>query len=207
MDISSVIKLLGGVAMFLYGMSLMGDSLKKVAGNRLELILYKLSGTPIKGIFLGAGVTAVIQSSSATSVMAVGFVNSMMMKLRQAISVIMGAVVGTSITGWIICLGNMGGNGTSAVLELLSTESISAFAAIAGILMRMICKKKTWIHIGDILMGFAVLMFGMKSMSGAVSGLRDDPGFVSFLTNFNNPLLGILLGIVFTAILQSASVQ
>ena len=205
MDISSVIKLLGGVAMFLYGMSLMGDSLKKVAGNRLELILYRLSGTPIKGIFLGAGVTAVIQSSSATSVMAVGFVNSMMMKLRQAISVIMGAVVGTSITGWIICLGNMGGNGTSAVLELLSTESISAFAAIAGILMRMICKKKTWIHIGDILMGFAVLMFGMKSMSGAVSGLRDDPRFVSFLTNFSNPLLGILLGIVFTAILQSAS--
>jgi phosphate:Na+ symporter len=195
--------LLGGVAMFLYGMSLMGSSLKKVAGNKLELILYRLSGTPLRGILLGTGVTAVIQSSSATSVMTVGFVNSMMMKLRQALSVIMGAVVGTSITGWLICLGGVGGS--SPALALMSTEGISAITAIAGILMRMICKKKTLIHVGDILMGFAVLMFGMKTMSGAVSGLREDPGFISFLTNFNNPLLGILIGILFTAILQSAS--
>ena len=205
MNITDVIKLLGGVAMFLFGMSLMGDSLKKVAGNKLELILYRLSGTPLRGILLGTGVTAVIQSSAATSVMAVGFVNSMMMKLRQALAVIMGAVIGTSITGWLIALGGVGGSGGSAALELLSTEGISAIAAIAGILMRMICKKKTWIHIGDILMGFAVLMFGMKTMSNAVSGLREDPGFISFLMNFNNPLLGILLGLVFTAILQSAS--
>ena len=205
MNITDIIKLLGGVAMFLFGMSLMGDSLKKVAGNKLELILYRLSGTPLRGILLGTGVTAVIQSSSATSVMAVGFVNSMMMKLRQALAVIMGAVIGTSITGWLIALGGVGGSGSSAALELMSTEGISAIAAIAGILMRMVCKKKTLIHIGDILMGFAVLMFGMKSMSSAVSGLREDPGFISFLTNFNNPLLGILLGIVFTAILQSAS--
>ncbi len=205
MNISDVIMLLGGVAMFLFGMSLMGDSLKKVAGNRLELILYRLSGTPLRGILLGTGVTAVIQSSSATSVMVVGFVNSMMMKLRQAISVIMGAVVGTSITGWVICLSSIGGEGTSAALKLLSTDGLSAIVAIAGILMRMICKKKTLIHVGDILMGFAVLMFGMKTMSGAVSGLREDPGFISFLTNFSNPLLGILIGLVFTAILQSAS--
>lgn len=205
MNISDVIMLLGGVAMFLYGMSLMGDSLKKVAGNKLELILYRLSGTTLRGILLGTGVTAVIQSSSATSVMVVGFVNSMMMKLRQAIAVIMGAVVGTSITGWLICLGSMGGSGTSAVLELLSTETLSAVAAIAGILMHMICKKKTLVHTGDILMGFAVLMFGMKAMSGAVSGLKEDPGFVSFLTHFSNPLVGILVGLVFTAILQSAS--
>ena len=205
MNITDVIKLLGGVAMFLFGMSLMGDSLKRVAGNKLELILYRLSGTPLRGILLGTGVTAVIQSSAATSVMTVGFVNSMMMKLRQALAVIMGAVIGTSITGWLICLGGVGGNSSSAALELLSTEGISAVAAIAGILMRMICKKKSLIHIGDILMGFAVLMFGMKTMSGAVSGLHDDPGFISFLTNFNNPALGILLGIVFTAILQSAS--
>ena len=205
MNITDVVKLLGGVAMFLFGMSLMGDSLKKVAGNKLELILYRLSGTPLRGILLGTGVTAVIQSSAATSVMAVGFVNSMMMKLRQALAVIMGAVIGTSITGWLIALGGVGVSGGSAALELLSTEGISAIAAIAGILMRMICKKKTWIHIGDILMGFAVLMFGMKTMSNAVSGLREDPGFISFLTNFNNPLLGILLGLVFTAILQSAS--
>ena len=205
MSLADIIKLLGGVAMFLFGMSLMGDSLKKVAGNKLELILYRLSGTPLRGILLGTGVTAVIQSSSATSVMVVGFVNSMMMKLRQALAVIMGAVVGTSITGWVICLGNVGGSGTSAALELLSTETISTVAAIAGILMRMICKRKSLVHVGDILMGFAVLMFGMKTMSGAVSALHDDPGFISFLTNFNNPLLGILLGIVFTAILQSAS--
>ena len=118
MDISSIVLLLGGVAMFLFGMSLMGDSLKKVAGNKLELILYRLSGTPLRGILLGAGVTAVIQSSSATSVMAVGFVNSMMMKLRQALAVIMGAVIGTSITGWLIALGGVGGGESSAVLQL-----------------------------------------------------------------------------------------
>ena len=205
MNFTDVIKLLGGVAMFLYGMSLMGDSLKRVAGNKLELILYRLSGTPLRGILLGAGVTAVIQSSSATSVMVVGFVNSMMMKLRQALAVIMGAVIGTSITGWLIALGAVGSSGSSPVFQLLSTEGISAMAAIAGILMRMICKKKTLIHFGDILMGFAVLMFGMKTMSSAVCGLHDDPGFISFLTNFNNPLLGILIGMVFTAILQSAS--
>ena len=205
MSITDAVKLLGGVAMFLFGMSLMGDSLKKVAGSKLELILYRLSGTPLRGILLGTGVTAVIQSSSATSVMVVGFVNSMMMKLRQAVAVIMGAVIGTSITGWLIALGGVGGSGASAALQLLSTDGISAISAIAGILMRMICKKKTWIHIGDVLMGFAVLMFGMKTMSGAVSGLREDPGFISFLTNFNNPLLGVLIGIVFTAILQSAS--
>ena len=205
MGLSDIVVLLGGVAMFLYGMSLMGDSLKKVAGNKLELILYRLSGTPLRGILLGTGVTAVIQSSSATSVMVVGFVNSMMMKLRQALAVIMGAVIDTSITGWLIALGGVGGSESSPVLQLMSTEGISAIAAIAGILMRMICKKKTMIHIGDILMGFAVLMFGMKAMSSAVSGLHDDPAFISFLTNFSNPLLGILVGFVFTAILQSAS--
>ena len=205
MSLSDIIMLLGGVAMFLYGMSLMGTSLKQVAGNKLELILYRLSGTPLRGILLGAGVTAVIQSSSATSVMTVGFVNSMMMKLRQALAVIMGAVIDTSITGWLIALGGVGGSESSPVLQLMSTEGISAIAAIAGILMRMICKKKTMIHIGDILMGFAVLMFGMKAMRSAVSGLHDDPAFISFLTNFSNPLLGILVGFVFTAILQSAS--
>ena len=205
MGLSDIVVLLGGVAMFLYGMSLMGDSLKKVAGNKLELILYRLSGTPLRGILLSTGVTAVIQSSSATSVMVVGFVNSMMMKLRQALAVIMGAVVGTSITGWVICLSSVGGGGSSSMLALLSTEGISAITAIIGILMRMIGKKKTWVHTGNILMGFAVLMFGMKTMSGAVSGLKEDPGFISFLTHFSNPVLGILVGFAFTAVLQSAS--
>ena len=205
MKITDIVLLLGGVAMFLFGMSLMGDSLKKVAGNRLELILYRLSNTPLRGILLGLGVTAVIQSSSATSVMVVGFVNSAMMKLRQAIAVIMGAVVGTSVTGWVICLSGIGGEGASAALQLLSTESLSAIIAIIGILIRMIAKKKQTIHIGDILMGFAVLMFGMKSMSGAVSGLKNDPAFLSMVTSFSHPILGVLIGIVITAVLQSAS--
>ncbi len=205
MDISNVVMLLGGVALFLFGMSLMGDGLKKVAGNKLELILYRLSSTPLKGILLGTGVTAVIQSSSATSVMVVGFVNSAMMRLRQAISVIMGAVIGTSITGWVICLSSVGGDSASAALKLLSTEGLSSIVAIIGILIRMVAKKRTLQHIGDILMGFAVLMFGMKAMSGSVSGLKTDPAFQSFLTSFNNPLLGILVGFAFTAILQSAS--
>ena len=204
MSILDFVMLLGGVAMFLYGMSLMGDGLKKVAGNRLELILFRLSSTPLRGILLGTGVTAVIQSSSATSVMVVGFVNSGMMKLRQAIAVIMGAVIGTSITGWIICLSSMSG-GASSALELLSTESLSAMTAVAAILMKTIGKKQSIRHAADILMGFAILMFGMKTMSGAVSVLREDPGFISFLTSFSNPFLGILIGIVFTAILQSAS--
>ena len=205
MHITDIVLLLGGVAMFLFGMSLMGDGLKKVAGNRLELILYRLSSTPFRGILLGLGVTAVIQSSSATSVMVVGFVNSAMMKLRQAIAVIMGAVVGTSVTGWVICLSGIGGEGASAALQLLSTESLSAMIAIAGILIRMIAKKKSTLHIGDILMGFAVLMFGMKSMSSAVSGLKEDPTFLSLLTSFTNPLIGILIGALITAVLQSAS--
>ena len=203
MDILDFVLLLGGVAMFLYGMSLMGDGLKKVAGNKLELILYRLSSNPLKGILLGTGVTAVIQSSSATSVMVVGFVNSAMMKLRQAIAIIMGAVIGTSITGWIICLSSVSGG--SPALELLSTEALAAMTAVAAILLKMIVKKRSTRHVADILMGFAVLMFGMKTMSSAVSVLKEDPGFISFLTNFSNPVLGILVGIVFTAVLQSAS--
>jgi len=204
MSILDFVLLLGGVALFLYGMSLMGDGLKKVAGNKLELILYRLSGTPLRGVLLGTGVTAVIQSSSATSVMVVGFVNSGMMKLRQALSIIMGAIIGTSITGWIICLSSVSG-GASGALELLSTEALAGLTAVAAILIKMISKKRSMHHVADILMGFAVLMFGMKTMSGAVSVLHDDPGFISFLTSFSNPLLGILIGFVFTAILQSAS--
>jgi len=203
MRINDVIELLGGVALFLFGMSLMGDGLKKAAGSKLEVILYKLSGTKLKGLLLGTAVTAVIQSSSATSVMTIGFVNSEMMKLRQAITVIMGAIIGTSITGWIICLSELGGN--SQALSLLSTQTISAIAAIIGILISMISKKKSSKHVANILLGFSVLMFGMKTMSGAVSGLKDSAEFISFMTDFNSPILGILLGALITAILQSAS--
>lgn len=204
MNISDFVMLLGGVAMFLFGMAFMGEGLKKVAGDKLELILYKLSNTPVKGIFLGTGITAIIQSSSAISVMVVGFVNAEMMKVKQAISVIMGAIIGTSITGWIICLSSIGGN-ASGLIGLLSTESISAIAIIVGVLFRLTARKKTFKNVGDILIGFSILMFGMKTMSQSVSGLKNSPQFISIITSFKNPVLGILIGFVFTAILQSAS--
>lgn len=204
MGIAEVLSLLGGVALFLFGMSLMGDSLKMVAGSKLEVVLYRLSGTQLKGILLGTGVTAVIQSSSATSVMVVGFVNSEMMKVRQAIGIIMGAIIGTSITGWIICLSDIGGN-TSGWMELLSTETLTSVVALIGIILYMFSGDMSHRHVGGILMGFAVLMFGMKAMSGAVSGLKDDENFVRILTDFSNPILGIIVGMAFTSVLQSAS--
>jgi len=204
MDFENIVSLLGGVALFLFGMSIMGDSLKKVAGSRMEMILYKLSGNTLKGIFLGTGVTAVIQSSSATSVMTVGFVNSGMMKVRQAIGVILGAILGTSITGWILCLNSLGGAGAS-IAAYLSTEILTGAVALVGIVLWMFSKKNSLRNIGGILLGFAVLMYGMSAMSGAVAPLREDEGFIKLLTSFSNPLLGILVGIVFTSIIQSAS--
>ena len=197
-----MISLLGGVARFLFGMTLMGDGLKKVAGNKLEIILYKLTSTPLKGVLLGTGVTAVIQSSSATSVMVVGFVNSGMMQVRQAIGIVLGSILGTSITGWILCLSDISGSGW---VSLLSTATLTGIVAVAGIVLRMFCKDLTKHHIGDILLGFAVLMYGMSSMSGAVAPLKDSAAFIELLTRFSNPLLGVLVGTVFTCILQSAS--
>lgn len=203
LSITSIISLLSGIALFLFGMTLMGDGLKKVAGNKLEIILYKLSSTPLRGVLLGTGVTAVIQSSSATSVMVVGFVNSGMMQVRQAIGIIMGAIIGTSATGWVICLSYVGGG--SGWVELLSTATLTGVIAVAGIILRMFCKDQTKNHIGDILLGFAVLMFGMQEMSSAVEPLRSNPAFLHMLTAFSNPLLGILVGALFTSVLQSAS--
>jgi len=201
--INNVISLLGGVALFLFGMTLMGEGLKKVAGSKLELVLYSLSGTTLRGLLLGTGVTAVIQSSSATSVMVVGFVNSGMMKIRQAISVIMGALIGTSVTGWIICLSYLEGSG--GWVSLLSTSTITAVVAVIGIFLRMFSKKQRDHHLGDILLGFSVLMFGMQTMSSAVSPLKESAGFIALLTRFSNPVLGIIVGTVFTSVLQSAS--
>lgn len=198
-----ILSLLSGVAMFLFGMILMGDGLKMVAGNKLEKFLYKMTNTPIKGLALGAGVTCVIQSSSATTVMVIGFVNSMMMKLRQAISIIMGANIGTSITGWILCLSYIQGSGGWATI--LSTATISAIMAVVGIVLRMFGKRSVYRNVGNIMLGFSILMMGMQTMSGAVEPLRENEFFVSMLTMFSNPLMGILVGIVFTAILQSAS--
>jgi phosphate:Na+ symporter len=203
MGITSILSLLSGVALFLFGMSLMGDGLKKAAGEKLELILYKLTSTPIKGVLLGAAVTAIIQSSSATTVMVVGFVNSGMMKVAQAIGIIMGANIGTSITGWILCLSYI--DGSSGIAQLLSTATISAIVAIVGILFKMVAKKSTYKNVGDIMLGFAILMTGMQTMSGAVSPLKENEHFVSALTMFSNPFMGILIGILFTAVLQSAS--
>ena len=203
MAITMILSLLSGVALFLFGMSLMGDGLKKVAGNKLELILYKLTSSPIKGLLLGAAVTAVIQSSSATTVMVVGFVNSGMMKVAQSIGIIMGANIGTSITGWILCLSYIEGSG--GIAQLLSTATISAVVAIVGIIFKMFLKKEVFRNIGDILLGFSILMVGMQTMSGAVAPLKQNESFTSMFTMFSNPLMGILIGILFTAILQSAS--
>ena len=206
MDINTIVlvlTLLSGVALFLYGMSVMGDGLKQMAGNKLELILYKLTNTPLKGLLLGAAVTAVIQSSSATTVMVVGFVNSGMMKVAQAIGIIMGANIGTSITGWILCLSYI--DGQQGIAQLLSTATISAIVAILGIIFRTFLKKDVYRQLGNIMLGFAILMIGMQTMSGAVAPLKDSPAFVSMLTSFTNPVLGIVFGIALTAVLQSAS--
>ena len=203
MDVTNIISLLGGVALFLFGMAIMGDGLKKVAGNKLELVLYKLSSTPLKGVLLGTGVTAVIQSSSATSVMVVGFVNSGMMKVKQAIGIILGAILGTSVTGWVICLSDLSGG--EGWIKLLSTATLTGVIAVVGIVLRMTAKKQATVYVGDILMGFAVLMFGMSAMSSAVAPLKESAAFVSLLTKFSNPILGILVGVIFTSILQSAS--
>ena len=203
MDVSNFISLLSGVALFLFGMALMGDGLKMVAGNRLEMLLYKLTNTSLKGVILGTGVTAVIQSSSATSVMVVGFVNSGMIKLRQAIGIVMGAILGTSITGWIICLSGL--EEGAGWVSLLSTATLTGVISVIGILLRMFSKKQHIIHIGDIMMGFAVLMFGMSTMSSSVSVLKENPQFIHMLTTFSNPLIGIIVGMLFTCVLQSAS--
>ena len=204
MDASNIISLFGGVAMFLFGMSVMGDSLKKVAGSKMEMILYKLSGNTLKGILLGTGVTAVIQSSSATSVMVVGFVNSGMMKVHQAIGVVLGAILGTSITGWILCLNSLGGSGAN-VASFFSTEILTGVVALVGIALWMFSKKASSKNVGGIMLGFAVLMYGMSMMSGAIEPLREDERFINLLTSFTNPVLGVLAGLLITAVIQSAS--
>ena len=158
-----ILSLLSGVALFLFGMSLMGDGLKKVAGNKLELVLYKLTNTPLKGVLLGTAVTAIIQSSSATTVMVVGFVNSGMMKVAQAIGIIMGANIGTSVTGWILCLSYI--DGSNGIAQLLSTATISAIVAIIGIIFKMFVKKSGFKNVGDIMLGFSILMVGFYSVS------------------------------------------
>ncbi len=203
MGISNLIGLLSGLALFLYGISLMGDGLSKVAGDKLQKILYQLTSNPVKGILLGIVVTALIQSSSATSVMAIGFVNSGLMQFNEAVSIILGSIVGTSITGWIVCLTTL--NPGDGILVIFSTTFITGVLAIVGILLYKFSKKPMRNHIGAILLGLAVLMFGMNAMSASVTPLRENEQFLALLTRFSNPLLGLLVGIVFTAIIQSSA--
>ena len=204
MDIFCVLNMIGGLSLFLYGMSVMGNGLSKMAGGKLEKILEKLTTKRIFAVLLGAGVTAVIQSSSATTVMVVGFVNSGIMKLSQAVGVIMGANIGTTITSWLLSL--TGIEGSTIWLKLLKPSSFSPVLAAIGIIFLMTSKEESKKKdAGGILLGFAILMFGMETMSGAVSGLADNPSFTNIMTAFSNPVLGMIVGAVITAIIQSSS--
>lgn len=203
MNLISIVTLLGGLALFLYGVTLMGDGLGKVAGDKLQLVLYKLTSNPLKGILLGAGITALIQSSTAASVMVIGFVNAGLMVFKQAVSVILGSIVGTSVTGWIVSLSSIGGG--SGWTAYFSTAFITGIMAVIGIVLLKFSSKPKRNQIGTILLGFAVLMFGMSTMSQAVTPLKESEDFISMLTSFSNPALGILVGIVFTAIIQSSA--
>lgn len=203
MDIFGILTLIGGLALFLYGMSVMGAGLEKMSGGKLERILEQLTSNPLKAVLLGAGVTAVIQSSSATTVMVVGFVNSGIMKLSQAIGIIMGANVGTTVTSWLLSL--TGIQSSSVWISMLKPSSFSPILAMIGVILYMSAKSDKKKDIGEILVGFAVLMFGMETMSGAVEPLADVPEFTNLLLMFNNPILGILAGAALTAIIQSSS--
>lgn len=203
MDFFSILTFIGGLALFLYGMNVMGDGLEKTSDGRLEKTLEKMSNTTIKGLLLGAGVTAVIQSSSATTVMVVGFVNSGIMKLYQAIGIIMGANIGTTITGWILSL--TGIEGDSLVMQLIQPKNFSPIVAIIGIFLIMFCKDGKKKNVGNIMVGFAVLIFGMTTMSSAMTPLADNPDFANFLIIFQNPIFGILAGALLTAVIQSSS--
>lgn len=203
MSIFNILNLIGGLSLFLFGMSLMGQALERRAGNRLKILLGKLTTNRITGLTTGLGVTAVIQSSSATTVMVVGFVNSGLMTLRQAINVIMGANVGTTVTAWILSLSGISSD--NVFVKLLKPSSFTPLLALIGIVLYMFLKESKKRDTGMILLGFATLMFGMEAMSGAVSGLRDLPEFQNLFIMFTNPVLGVLAGAILTAIIQSSS--
>ena len=198
MDFFSILTLFGGLALFLYGMQVMGDGLAKVSGGKLEKILENLTSSKLKAVLLGLGVTAVIQSSSATTVMVVGFVNSGIMKLTQAVGIIMGANIGTTVTAWILSLAGIESN--NFFMSLLKPSSFAPILALIGIVLLMFTKSSRKKDIGVILVGFAVLMFGMETMSGAVKPLADVPEFTNLLLAFSNPVAGVLAGTILTAI-------
>ena len=203
MDFFDILTLIGGLAMFLFGMQVLGDGLTQASGGRMESILEKLTSNPFKGVFLGMLVTAVIQSSSATTVMVVGFVNAGIMKLSQAVGVIMGANIGTTITSWILSL--TGIEGDNFFIQMLKPQNFSPILAIIGIFLVMTAKKESKKNVGNILVGFAVLMFGMNTMSDTVKPLADVPEFAEFLLMFENPFFGVFAGMLLTAIIQSSS--
>ncbi|MEE0863218.1 MAG: Na/Pi cotransporter family protein [Lachnospiraceae bacterium] len=202
-DFFSFLTMIGGLAMFLYGMSAMGDGLAKLAGGKLERILEKLTSNPIMGVFLGFVVTAVIQSSSATTVMVVGFVNSGIMRLSQAISIIMGANIGTTATAWILSLAGL--EGGNFVMNMLKPTSFSPILAIIGVAMLMFSNKAKKKDLGTILIGFAILMFGMDTMTSAIKPLAEVQWFKELLVRFSNPILGLMAGAILTAVIQSSS--
>ena len=203
MNIFDVLTLIGGLCLFLFGMSVMGDGLERRAGNGLKALLGKLTGSKIKGFLTGLGVTAVIQSSSATTVMVVGFVNSKIMTLKQSIGVIMGANIGTTVTAWILSLGGISSD--NIFMKLLKPTSFTPILALIGTAFLMFSKSTKKKDMGTILLGFATLMFGMDTMSGAVAGLADVPAFTNLFVMFKNPILGVLVGAVLTGIIQSSS--
>ncbi len=203
MDFFGLLTMIGGLALFLYGMKTMGDALSKMAGGRLEQVLERMTNNSVKAVLLGAGVTAVIQSSSATTVMVVGFVNSGIMKLSQAVGVIMGANIGTTVTSWILSLSGI--ESGNFFIKLLKPSSFSPVLALIGVILVMFIKNTKKNDVGTILIGFAVLMFGMDTMSGAVKPLADVPEFTALFTAFENPLLGLIVGAVLTAVIQSSS--
>ena len=203
MSIFNLFTLMGGLALFLYGMNLMGESLEQQAGGKLQVILSKLSDNPLKGFLLGLGVTAVIQSSSATTVMVVGFVNSGIMQLHQAVGIIMGSNVGTTVTSWLLSL--TGIQGDSFWVKMLKPSSFGPILAFAGIILAMFCKSSKKKGVGNILLGFFILMTGMEFMSSSMKPLADMPWFSSLFLHFSNPILGVLAGAALTAIIQSSS--
>ncbi|MDO5776126.1 MAG: Na/Pi cotransporter family protein [Eubacteriales bacterium] len=203
MNIFNVLNLIGGLSLFLFGMSVMGDALERRAGNSLKALLGKLTSGRFMGLLTGLVVTSIIQSSSATTVMVVGFVNSGLMTLKQSIYVIMGANIGTTVTAWILSLAGI--NGESLFIELLKPSSFTPVLALIGIIFMMTAKNDRKKDTGMILLGFAVLMYGMSAMSGAVSGLKDVPGFAELFVVFKNPILGVIVGALLTAVIQSSS--
>ncbi len=203
MDLFDVLNLIGGLCLFLFGMTIMGQALERRAGNRLKTLLGRMTTNRFTGLMTGLGVTAIIQSSSATTVMVVGFVNSGLMTLRQSINVIMGANIGTTVTAWILSLAGI--ESSSFFIRLLKPSSFTPVLALIGISFLMISKNSKRKDTGTVLLGFATLMFGMETMSGAVAGLRDVPEFQQLFLAFTNPVLGVLAGAVLTAIIQSSS--